>query len=306
MMKTYLNYISLCSLRHFFVSFVVKTFIFFVLISFTFCTPKPIDINLKPFEQKLVVASQIIPGKIMIVSLTRSFSALSSATQNDTVPKNFLDSLLVKNALVTVSYSGKTDTLFMATPGVYYSLNTLQNSYDVYTLYVKDRETGQEVTAVTTLLPQVKFDTITPVIIKNPSDTTVKIKYAFTDPPGVSNWYVVNYYKKVTDTSGIDIGNYFVKGNQNVFFELFSDKTFEKSTFERELELPVSRKDTIAVIVSNISEGYFQFLTAFKRTASFVNQLTGEPINYPSNVNGGYGYFTAHYPDVRYFYLKDY
>jgi hypothetical protein len=40
------------------------------------CVPKPIDIDVKAADPKLVLASQVIPNQIMIVSLTRSFSAL--------------------------------------------------------------------------------------------------------------------------------------------------------------------------------------------------------------------------------------
>jgi hypothetical protein len=40
------------------------------------CEPKPIDIDVKPAEARLVVSSQIVPQKNMIIALTKSFSPL--------------------------------------------------------------------------------------------------------------------------------------------------------------------------------------------------------------------------------------
>jgi len=33
--------------------------------------------------------------------------------------------------------------------------------------------------------------------------------------------------------------------------------------------------------------------------SSYIQSLLGEPVNYPSNVAGGLGWFTLHFPDVR-------
>lgn len=271
------------------------------------CLPKPIDIDIKPYSPKLVVASQIIPGKTMIVSLTRSFSALSNSTEEDTVAQNFLDSVLVPDAFVTVSYSGNTDTLFMVTPGIYASLNTLQQNYGIYTLYAKDPATGLEISATSTLLPQVLFDTVYPVVTKNPGDTTIKIKFEFNDLPE-KNWYVVNYYVKRNGT-GFDINSIFSAGSNKVLTQLnlLSDLTFDSAHYIGETQLTqVKPTDTIAVGIANISEGYFQFLTAYKRAGGLINQITGEPVNYPTNVINGHGYFNTHYPDVRIFDLNDF
>ena len=289
-----------------------RTVLIAVLGLFYSCTPKPIDITINKFEPKLVVSSQIIPGSIMIVSLTKSFSALSNTESTDTsVSNNFLQGVLVKNAVVTVSHGNKIDTLSMISPGIYASLNILQENYGFYVLKAKDPQSGMEVTASSTLLPKVTFDTITPVITKGMKDTAISIKYTLLDNPNEDNWYVINYIKKNHTTSGanLDINNAFSLGSNKILteFELLSDKTFENHKFEQETILTdVNPSDSIAVTIANISEGYYQFLTAYKRAGSVFNQFTGEPINYPTNVTGGYGYFNTHYPDVHYFYLKNY
>jgi hypothetical protein len=274
------------------------------------CIPPPIDLgNIDPHEPRLVISSQIIPNSIMVVAVSRSFSALEGASEEDTVQQDFLDEILVDRALVVVKYMNQTDTLYRIAPGLYGSLTVLQYSYGTYELYVKDSITGLEATSTSVLLPLVPFDTINPVVTRTSTDTTVSVKYQVSDPPGISNWYVVNFFVKRTDTTsaGIDMYSYFNSGNKNTYFELFTDQEFDGTVYTAETRLEdVNGTDTIAVAISNISSGYYEFLTAFKRAGSLVNQLTGEPINYPTNVQGGYGYFNTHYPDVRIFDLNQY
>ncbi len=282
---------------------------FLLSILFNSCIPKPIDIKVDPPKPKLVVSSQIIPGQIMVVALTRSFSALSSAAHADS-SNSYLDSIVTKNALVTVSYNGQTDTLPMLIPGLYLSINTLQQNYGTYKLYAKDYEGGLEASATTTLLPAVKFDTIIPKVEKGAKDTIVKVAYTFTDLPGVENYYVVSYFLKRAGGSGVDVNNFFNRGsNQLSAIDLFSDKTFDNPsfTFTRDfIGVGIKPTDTVALVLSNISKGYYEFLSTYKRAGDWFNQLSGEPINYPTNVEGGYGYFNANYADYRIYYLKDY
>lgn len=286
-----------------------KLFIISVgLLLFSACVPKPIDIEVEPAQPKLVVASQIIPGRIMIIGLTKSFSALSEAVQGDTVPEEFLNNTLVSDAFVTVSYFGKIDTLTMLSPGIYASINTLQYDYGVYTLYAKDPSSGLEITAESNIHPKVDFDTVYPVITRTPGDTTIKVHFEFDDLTE-KNWYAINYYVKRNTGTGFDINRIFSVGSNKVLteLELLSDLTFENSHHIGETQLSgIHPTDTIAVSIANISEGYYQFLTAYKRAGGLFNQLTGEPVNYPSNVINGYGYFNTHYPDIRIFDLHHY
>lgn len=277
---------------------------------FSSCIPKPLDIKIDPPKPKLVVSSQIVPGTIMFVALTKSFSALSTTAHKDSLSNNYVDSIVTNNAFVTVTHSGKIDTLHMLVPGIYASLDTLIDNYGTYTLYAKDPARNLEVRATTTLLPQVLFDTIIPKVDKGPKDTIVGVDFTFTDLPGVDNYYVVSYFlKRSGGSSNIDINNYFNRGsNQLTAMDIFSDKTFTQPsfTYSRKFEGLVKATDTVAVVLSNISKGYYEFLTAYQRAGGWFNQLSGEPINYPTNVEGGYGYFNAYYNDYRIFYLKDY
>ncbi|TND10562.1 MAG: hypothetical protein FD123_204 [Bacteroidetes bacterium] len=273
-------------------------FLFVLACSAWSCLPPPIDIDVKPADPKMVIASQVLGNQGLIVGLTRSYSPLDTSGSNDSVSSNLLNSILVSNAIVTVSYLSSVDTLYMASPGLY--INLFVQLYDdvTYTLHAKDPATGEEVSAVTTLEPQITFDTVYPFIERLASDTFVHFHYTLTDFPNDENYYVVNFVKKVQGDSTFDIGTVFAQGNNQLLteFDLLDDQAFDangrltKDTWVRSL----GQTDTSAAVVSHISKGYYEFLTAYKRSGSVFNQLTGEPINYPTNVNGGHGYFTMH------------
>lgn len=272
------------------------------------CTPEPIDIELDVPAPRLVISSQIIPQQTIYVSVTKSFSALSKSTVNNNVSSTFLNTILVENAFVTVRYFNRVDTLHMVTPGIYASNTTLQYDYGTYELFVRDPASGLTVTSSATLSPLVLFDSIAPIVNRNIEDTSVVVDYSFKDIPNVDNWYVVNYYVRQSDidTANLDIVGYFGRGSNKLSeFELLSDKTFINGEFfSRRVLKNIGASDVIAVTLSNISEGYFKFLTTYQKSGNVINQISGEPITYPSNIFGGYGYFSAHHPDVRFFELE--
>lgn len=273
------------------------------------CVPEGIDINVKPSEPRIAVASQIIPQSFIFVTLTKSFSPLEPLATGGAVDSTAFNKFLVTNAFVTVSYNNQIDTLHMLTPGIYISTTILLANYNTYTLNVIEPNSGLQTSAVTTMLPQVQFDTVYPVIIKNPTDTVVKIKYVLRDNPNEENFYVVNYIlKQPSKGANLDISSYFSKGSNKILstFDLLNDASFTDNLLTKESILKVGSTDSIAVEIANISKGYYEFLTAFKRTGNILNALETEPIHFPSNVQNGYGYFNAYYPNSRIFYLGQY
>ena len=283
--------------------------ILFLLAALSSCRPDPIDIDVKPAAEKLVIASQVLPNSIMVVGLTRSFSPLDPGGNEDTLQNDFLDRILVPDAIVTVTHPSGTDTLYMLTPGIYASLNVLLVDYGTYTIHAKDPATGEEVSATTELLPRVYFDSIQPYKQLIAGDSIPFVHFEMTDYGAASDYYVVCYYRKSQDTSAFDLNNYFSRGtNELNSFDLITDTDFDQSgKISRNTQLiDTSPTDTIAVTVSHITKGYYEFLSAYKRSSSLFNQLSGEPINYPTNVQGGYGYFNTHFPDIRLFDLNLY
>lgn len=288
----------------------ILTFLIATLLILNGCTPKGIDIDVEPAESRIVVASQIIPQKSIVVSLTKSFSPLEPIGTSENVGSELLNKFLVNNAFVTVSYNGQTDTLDMFVPGIYISNNTLLTNYNTYSLNVYEPSTGLSALAVTTMLPQVKFDTVYPIITRSSTDTTVAIKYILSDIPGEENYYVVNYILKQASTgANLDISSYFGNGSNKILssFDLLNDASFTNNVLVHESILEkVGPTDSLAVEVANITKGYYEFLTAAKRTGGLLTQLTSEPIHFPTNVQNGYGYFNAYYPHARIFALSEY
>jgi hypothetical protein len=283
------------------------TLITFLALIFTACQTKPLEVSIPQQEQKTVVFSQVIPGQTMIVALTKSFGALElQPNQGDSVGTDFLDTLLEDDATVTISYGGRTDTLFQIEKGLYASINTPQNSGIIYDLKIITDQ-GKEVTASAYMLPKVDFTSVSPSVNIG-KDTTTTIKYTFDDFPNQENWYMINFYKQARELSGLDVNSIFINGSNNlVRTEIVSDATFNQeysgsSTFDAS---EMSPSDTIAVTISNINEQYFKFLDLRKRGGNIFSEVTREPISYPSNVNNGYGFFNTHYPDIKIYDLNE-
>lgn len=273
------------------------------------CEPQPIPITLAAPPVKLVVASQLIPDRIVLVSLTRTFGTLEGATQRDSLTDAFLEKILVDSALVTVRHQDQVDTLQMLSPGIFAGANLRQSENGSYTLDARDFRTGETITATSVLPPPVRFDRVEPDIVYADGQVRVDVSYAFRDDPAVKNWYLVSYYKKVSLSRGQpDLSNYYGRGsNQLVEFDLVSDENLKDPDYAavRKLE-EVNVSDTIAVSVSNISQGYYAFLSLYKRAGNVITRISGEPVDYPTNVVNGYGYFNTHLPDIRFFDLNKY
>lgn len=270
------------------------------------CLPDPLEIEVPQAESKLVVSSQVIPDNIMLVTVTRSFSALEGSYGSD-LGQEDLEKLLVKRALVTLSYNNRTDTLFSLpeSPGVFASLIQLSGEGQTFDLYVYDSTSQQSVTSQSTMLPRIGLESASVETKINSLDTTYTLNYAFDDPEG-DNWYVLNVFDpNAIGQQGLG-ANFSFDGSSNTHTELISDKLFNSSAIKGTAEiLDQDFGDTVAVMLSNISEEYFKFLDARKRVGGILASVTGEPINHPSNVVGGYGFFNTHNPSISIVAIKE-
>ena len=64
--------------------------------------------------------------------------------------------------------------------------------------------------------------------------------------------------------------------------------------------------DSLVMTLSNINEDYFNFLSLRKRSQNLFTEIVNEPINYPTNVENGLGFFNTHFPDIYFFDLNEY
>lgn len=276
---------------------------------FTACRPEPIKIKIDPLEPEVVVFSQLIPDRIMTVVLTKSFGALEFSEDNgQQVDSNLIDRLLVEKANVRISFKGSTYQLDEVAPGVYASVEILQYPYETYKLDISTKS-GKKLTSTTTMLPKIHFDSITPVIERNVTDTLVTVKYKFTDFPE-KNWYMINFYKQTPiDSTGLNLNNYFGSGASSLNYTYLIDDAILKNgqTIEGVIELKeFLPTDSMAVSFANISEKYFNYLEGRKKAGTLFTELTKEPIHSPTNIEGGRGFFNTHFPSIRSYDLNNY
>jgi len=276
-----------------------------ILISFTLlysCIPEDILTNVDPAESKLVISSQIIPGNVMLVIVTRSFSALEG--NDDSLSQDFLNSILVRDAKVVISWDDKEEILdpIDGANGFYLSDGQLDLDATELRLDVYDPLTNDSVYAITEILPRISLDSVLYAEEIDERDTTQTIYFSFGDPQESDNWYVFQAFDPASYIDGFNNNPFnLINGTNGVFFEsLISDQIFDSTHYVGEAKFFEERikSDTVAFFFSNISEEYFRFLDARQRTGSIISSAGNEPINHPTNVIGGLGYFNANNPSV--------
>lgn len=276
-----------------------------IIFSISSCV-EPIPIELPPHEPKLVVSSQVIPGQVMLVSVSRTFSVFQNVRDSGEYDTTTINSLIVEHARVTIEHGGRTDTLFGIGGGIYVSILELEVPGENFILHVYDSVSGQEVRAHSQILPAVGFKTIAPEIERHNADTSTYLNFTIQDPPQTRNWYLITY-TPVSNRADTLFSLHEILGGMNTSnTDLVSDLEFTNGLYSQRRSLPFHYTDTIVATISNISEDYFKFLKARQKSGSLFNMITGEPINYPSNVQGGYGFFNTHNPRPYVFDLNDY
>lgn len=270
------------------------------------CKPDPLEIDLPRQPSKLVVASGLgtfrdpllgVEDSALAVVVSRSLNALSGASEG-VQDSALLFQNLVLHARVVLRGRDRTDTLYQTGDGVYTLFEPQLQVNTPYTLEVFDSTTQQTTSASAFYLPQMRFDYVNPVVTRTPADTTVTLEYQLTDKPGPS-FYMVQYVSLSAAaraaTPSVENANSILDGLQNQqTLRLLTDNDFLNGRYQTRDRLAVHGTDTLMLSVAQISEDYFRFLEAYRKSGKVFNQLTGEPINYPTNVRDGYGFFNLH------------
>ena len=263
------------------------------------CFPDPLLINgLPKVKPQIVVSTQIIPDESLVVLLTKTFGALDASEDSD--PEELLEQIGVGDAIVVITGPGSSDTLLSIGNGLYGGVSIPFVAGDEYQLYVKSELLG-EVTSTTTVMEQVTFDDIeAELYASSPDDTLAQVTHAFTDPIG-KNYYMLNVQEVEREDAVENLLN------PDAFTRLLLDTEFEGERYQETFRVfprDYSVGDTIAVSLSNVTKDYYDFLKLRMDNRFSLVEFLGEPLNYPSNVNGGKGYFNLYIPDVRVFVLE--
>jgi len=269
---------------------------FSVLLGFNGCFPDPLEISTVPqAADELVVSSQIVPDSSLLVLLTRTFGALDASDDSD--PHDLLDLIAVNDAVVYVAGPAGTDTLESLGDGAYGGVPITFKEGETYSLHIYSPEFG-DVSATTEVKSKVSFDEVSAELFYNGyDDTLAQITYSFHDAPGL-NYYMINVQEVEREDA---IENLL---NPRAFTVLFDDSRFSgNSVGERFRVYPRDYEpgDTIAVSLANISYEYYEFMKLRIDNRYSLVEFVAEPVNYPSNVVGGKGYFNLYVPDFRFF-----
>jgi len=263
------------------------------------CLPEPLSIDGLPVvKPEIVVSTQMIPDRSLVVLLTKTFGALDASDDSD--PAELLQEIAVDDAVVIISGANGADTLVNLGSGFYGDVIIPFEAGEEYSLYANSASLG-EITATTTARQQIQFEDIEASLYTNGyGDTLAEVTHTFLDPPG-KNWYMLN----VQEVEREDLVENLL--NPNSFMRLHDDVEFEGNELAETFRVfprDYHPGDTIAVSLSNISSDYYDFLKLREDNRFSFVQYLSEPVNYPSNVNGGKGFFNLYIPDVKFFVLE--
>jgi hypothetical protein len=270
-----------------------------VLMVMASCIPDPLEVDgLPAVKPQIVVSTQIIPDQTLVVLLTKTFSALDASEDSD--PQEVLNQIAVTDATVTITGPTGANTLLSLGNGFYGGIAIAFVPGQEYSLDIKSESLGQ-VSATTIVKPQVTFDDISAELFYNGfNDTLAQITYRINDP-AEKNWYMLNVQEFEQNELAENVLN------PNAFMRMLDDAPFNGQAFTETFRVfprDFAPGDTIAVFLSNVSEQYYDFLELrIDNRFSFIEYLS-EPVNYPSNVKGGRGFFNLYLPDVRLFVLE--
>lgn len=262
------------------------------------CLPDPLEIeNLPKLTPKIVVSTQIVPGQGLVVFLTKSIGALDAGRGSNA--SELLSQIAIEDATVILTSTASQDTLANLGDGFYGGITSTWQTGVEYTLNVNSVSMGR-VQATTKVQQPVRFDAVSARIFATAFDSLAQIKYGLTDPKG-KNYYMINVQRfsaRQQITSLL---------NPRIFTRLVDDQPFEGRAFQEQFNVlftEFSQGDSVAVSMANINQDYFQYLKLRNDSRFGFAEFASEPINYPTNVQGGYGFFNLHTPDIRVFVLQ--
>ncbi len=261
------------------------------------CIPDPLPVdNITKPETKIVVSSQIVPGVGLVVFVTKTVGALEAGNNSD--PQVLLQQIAIANATVSLSHQGNLQSLQNLGNGLYGSPSSTFLPGEAYTLKVVTDAMGT-VTAQTNVPARVPFTTVDVKPYRVGYDSLLQVDYSLNDPPG-KNFYMISV-QKFSRTQNLQSII-----NPRLFLHLTDDTEFDGKLYQdsfRTLFRAYSKGDSVSVMLASIGEDYYKFLKLRNDRFRF-SEFSSEPLNYPSNVQGGYGYFNLHVPDARIFVVK--
>jgi len=271
------------------------------MIALTNCIPDPLEVkNIPEIKPQIVVSSQIIPDESLVVFLSKTIGALDVSDNDD--PREVFNYIAVDDALVTIEGPNGTNLLISLGLGFYGGVDIQFIEGETYHLRVESESLGK-VEATTTAVSQVLFDSVEVERYFNDfDDTLAQVTYTIQDPIE-KNHYMINVQRVSLNDPPI----YERVLNPGAYTRLVNDEDFEGNkigeTF-RAVWDDYQEGDTVLVSLANINRDYYDYLQLRLDNRFGLVEFVSEPINYPTNVIGGRGFFNLYIPDMRFFVMK--
>jgi hypothetical protein len=268
------------------------------------CRPKPIDIEIPQQDARLVISASCINESTVVVAAAYSVTSLRNledTSEQGPVPKD----MLVDSAIVTIAGAGQLpDTLTSVSSGIYGSRSLKLHPGIKYTLTVIDLKKNAAATATTVYMPKAEVESVTPEVIRYAEDTVIKLHVRIKNAqPGDRYFMSYNTLAQARELVLEPVSSLtsFSPKRIELFEESATDRVITKT-----LLLDAMPRDTLAIHIGRVDQHYYKFLDAYKRTGYLINQVTGEPINLPTNISKGFGYFALYRPERRLINLSEY
>ncbi len=287
-------------------------FLLSILALFYSCRkPEPLDIKMPQQKDAPVISATITDAEGVVVSAGYSMESIRNISDRNGHGKIPRD-ILVDSGMVRISEgNGATHNLYRLSPGVYGSNELELKDGSSYTLHVTDPKKGTTATATTTYYVQPQGSSVTPVYkgIRN-GDTLCTLQVAIPDAQKDAKYFIgYTTTKQLRENVKVMSGP---AGQNMSAMATFEPKQLEllqsnaSTALNHSFTIKASAGDTLVVQIGRVDGGYYKYLQAYKRTGYLINQLTGEPINLPTNVQTGYGYFALCKPNRYVFDMKEY
>lgn len=272
---------------------ILATPIISLILSLSACLPESLEVDgLNGVKPELVIASSILPDTTIAIVVTRTFGALDAGPDKDL--QQIMTEIGVNDAVVTITVGGVSYQMPLYQSGIYEGSGVPIIPGQLYELHVNSPTFG-EVMASTMILHPVLFDTVSVVRESNQELDFARVSMTFTDP-AETNFYMINVHAAAKEA----LMDNFI--NPNNYIRIKDDTDFNGS--------PVADKftawpnkfragDSVAVTLSNVNADYYRYLLARGERHFGLLEFFSEPVTYPSNIQGGRGFFSLQIPDVR-------
>lgn len=239
---------------------------------------REIEIDLPPYDNRVVVECYLEPGRPYSLLLTRS------AAYFDPLPdfgEQFIRNLLVSNAEVTITHRGEIislrNELFLdRATGKFYnyrSTDTVPADFAApFELLIRtiDQKT---IRATTRLLPVVPIDSV--VVEFRDRDTLARVLTYLTDPAGTDN-----YYRRILHRGSLE-----TEPEQ----DFSADDRFVEKVLVFGTNFEYAPGDTLISTMCHIDKAYYDFLETLRRSAAANGNPFAQPSPIVSNLEGDAG-----------------